>query len=139
MQKMNISSFESNDAEQNGVGEFIHNRSVPDERKYFEVPDDQVNFVYNPPCGNGVDEELFNRVVNVLEKQDCDIRGPDYSLYNESDMKQLRANKWNKVRYDLNEGFGSYMYNANYVYWFLVIVLVVLIVLIYKQNYHPVR
>jgi len=134
---MNISSFDPNEVEHDSVGEFKHNSNM--QKKHFiEVPDAQANFDYDPPCGNGIDEDLFNKVVNVLEKQDCDKRGPDYSLYNEDDMARLKKNDFNKLRYNLTEGFGwSEMTSPNFVYWFLVILLVVLIVLIYRQNYNP--
>jgi hypothetical protein len=93
------------------------------------------DFEYDPPCGNGIDEELYDNVVDVLAHQHCDEKGSDYYLYDNSDISQLQVDKWNKTRYDVHEGFdGSSCSMNGWFYWFLVILLIVLLYMIYYKK-----
>lgn len=79
-----------------------------------------------PTCGNGIDEEVFEHVVSSLNNQNCDERGPDYMLYDDGDYRQLARDPFNKVRYQMIEGFGNSSSNI-WCYWLLVIVFLVLL------------
>lgn len=126
---MNIASFDPNEIDQDEMRESQHNRHRTNYGQ--SQQDNQVNFVFEPPCGNGIDEELFDKVVDVLEKQDCDKKGPQYSLYNTADMEQIQANKYNKIRYNMNEGFGS---DTNPVY--IAIAILLFVMLLYYLTVH---
>lgn len=92
---------------------------------------DQVNFTYDPPCGNGIDEELFNKAVEALEYQDCDERGPDYGLLTPSDVGMLESNPTDIIRYDL-EGFGRK--DCSLLFWLFIIVLIILVFAMCNQS-----
>ena len=97
---------------------------------------DQVNYVFDPPCGNGVNEELFNKVVDVLSHQNCDNRGKPFTLYDSAEFNQLSSDKLNKIRYNLNEGFdeSTYKKTHSYLLWVCVISFIVLGAIAYKRK-----
>lgn len=84
---------------------------------------------YEQVCGNGIDEELFNRVVDVLQNNNCDKRGDDMMLFQNSDYNVVAEDKDNEIRYDMNEGFcvsrGSGF--DTFFYWLLVFLFIFLI------------
>jgi len=81
----------------------------------------------NPTCGNGIDEVVFENVVASLNNQNCDKRGPDYMLYDDGDFRELARDPYNKVRYDLVEGFSHNGSSNIWCYWLLVILFLVLL------------
>jgi hypothetical protein len=75
------------------------------------------------PCGNGIDEESFDKLVSNLT-DNCEYVGDDYFLGKHESRKNLEG-----VR--LIEGFGA---SSNmWFFWLLVIVLIVIIWVMNKQ------
>lgn len=95
---------------------------------------------YDQVCGNGIDEDLFNRVVDVLEKNDCDKRGEDLMLFQDSDYNTLQEDQNNRMRYDMTEGFCVSSSSNGFFYWLLVILFVFLLYwVIFAPNQTPMQ
>jgi len=95
-----------------------------------------------PPCYNGIDEDLFDKVTDILSKS-CDDVGDDYFLYNRDELNRLHKDKYNGPRYNLDdnmyEGFGLNRTGddsmEDYTFWILVFLLIVFIVVIIYSAY----
>ncbi len=124
---MKKSDFNTNEIDSK-FNDLLHNVNQYDRN-------DQVNYVFDPPCGNGIDEELFNKVVDVLSQQNCNNRGQPYTLYDSAEFNHLSSDKLNKIRYNLNEGFDGSANNTTQFYLCLcVIILIAFYVFASKQK-----
>ena len=95
---------------------------------------------YDQVCGNGIDEDLFNRVIDVLEKNDCDNRGEDIMLFQDGDYTTIEEDKNNKIRYDMTEGFCVSGSSNGFFYWLMVILFIFLLYwVIFAPNQTPVQ
>lgn len=97
-------------------------------------------FDYEPPCGNGIDEELFDRVTDILSKN-CDSKEDDYLLYSNDEIKVLDDDMYNIPRYNLGnvkEGFSIKRTGndsmENYTFWILVLILIAFIAYVVYYN-----
>lgn len=96
---------------------------------------------FRPPCNNGINEELFDKVVDVLSTQGCDVRGPNYvqSQGNtDGDVEDVEADAGKPAEQKVGkESFNVLGDDYDIMYWLMIVLLIVVVIMIYRQNYKP--
>ena len=98
---------------------------------------------FRPPCNNGINEELFDKVVDVLSTQGCDVRGPNYvQSHRDTDGDVEYVEREAKADKPADKKVGKESFNVlgddyDIMYWLMIVLLIVVVIMIYRQNYKP--